>query len=131
MSKSRIGGSDGDVSRAGETAPFRCQDPEPSGPRGPSAVRFIDLDGLGCGGAEVDVGNLAVHLQLRAMQSGRSVDRAVANCQTLYETYSARVPLDVEILHSVEQHTWFRLGCLYLLRGQDQGSVSLLNRVER
>jgi len=98
---------------------------------GSSGVRFIDLDGLGCGGAEIDLGNLAAHLQLRAMQRGGGMDEALANCQALYGTYAALLPVDPEILHSVEQHTWFRLGCLYQLRGRDQGSASFLSRIER
>ncbi|MEZ5246102.1 MAG: phosphotransferase [Acidimicrobiales bacterium] len=76
---------------------------------------LIDLDSLGRGAAEDDIANLAVHLELRNLQGQAGVAFG-ARSRSLYESYERLRPLDVERLRVVEQHTWFRLACIYQYR---------------
>jgi len=80
---------------------------------------FIDLDGLSCGPAESDLANLAVHLKLRALQMEQATDHASALGALLYSEYASKRSIDCELVRAFEQHTWFRLACLYLLRTTD------------
>lgn len=80
---------------------------------------FIDLDGLSQGAAESDLANLTVHLKLRALQTEQSTDHASALGSLFYTEYAGIRPIDQELAHAFEQHTWFRLASLYLLRTPD------------
>ena len=73
-------------------------------------VGLIDLDGLGWGVAEDDVANLAVHLELRALQLGL----ATTWVRDLIAAYPS--PLDARRLEAARRHTWFRLAALYRFR---------------
>jgi len=83
------------------------------------AAGFIDLDGLGRGDAEHDLANLGVHLQLRGIQTNQNLALASAHARRLYTSYLNHRGFDHQIVAAYEQHTWFRLGCLYLLRRRD------------
>jgi Ser/Thr protein kinase RdoA (MazF antagonist) len=79
-------------------------------------VGLIDLDGVGLGSSIDDVANLAVHLELRAMQAGldRSIGRTWSRCLT--DAYARLRPLDADDLGIRRRHTWFRLAYLYRFR---------------
>jgi len=79
-------------------------------------VGLIDLDGVGHGSSVDDVANLAVHLELRAMQAGldRSIGRTWSQCLT--DAYARLRPFDADDLGIRRRHIWFRLACLYRFR---------------
>ncbi len=79
-------------------------------------VHFIDLDGLAVGAPEIDVVNLGVHLELRALQAGREPGAARRQFENLLTAYQGRRPLDATNVAAIERQTWFRLACLYLCR---------------
>lgn len=83
---------------------------------GSNDAGFIDLDGLSRGPAESDLANLAVHLKLRALQIEQPTDHASALGALLYREYAGKRSIDCELVRAFQQHTWFRLACLYLLR---------------
>lgn len=87
---------------------------------------FIDLDGLSGGAAECDLANLTVHLKLRALQMGHTTERAGALGSFLYREYAGIRPIDNDVVRGFEEHTWFRLACLYLLRVPDCGLASTI-----
>lgn len=95
-----------------------------NGARGPA---LIDLDGLSRGAAEDDIANLAVHLELRNLQGRTGVAFGARSC-ALYEGYERVRPLDAERLRVVEQHTWFRLACIYQYRSGSRHLVPALLR---
>ena len=80
------------------------------------SVHFIDLDGLAVGAPEIDVVNLGVHLELRALQAGDDPARGRRHFDELLTAYDTQRPLDCTVVAAIEQHTWFRLACLYLCR---------------
>ena len=94
-------------------------------------VGLIDLDSLGIGPAETDLGNLGVHLRLRALQAGQSPTVGDRHAGELYEAYAALRPLDCQALAVVERHTWFRLSCLYRFRAGSRPLVPELLRRAR
>lgn len=80
-----------------------------------SSVGLIDLDGVGWGVAEDDVANLAVHLELRALQLGIATGPHEIRWFTeLLDAYPR--PLDVHRLEAARRHTYFRLAVLYRFR---------------
>jgi Phosphotransferase enzyme family len=76
----------------------------------------IDLDGACRGAPEIDVANLSVHLELRALQSGQSADVGAAQSAQLVAACADSADLDLDLVHDVQRHTWFRLACLYRCR---------------
>ena len=79
-------------------------------------VHVIDLDGLALGAPEVDVVNLAVHLELRALQAGIDPSEGRRQSEQFVTAYDAIRPVDPSTVSAIERHTWFRLTCLYLCR---------------
>lgn len=79
-------------------------------------VGLIDLDSVGLGTAEGDVANLAVHLQLRALQADQPRVVGGRMATRLYESYQDHRTLDTTRLEAAEAHTWFRLACIYQFR---------------
>jgi hypothetical protein len=79
-------------------------------------VNIIDLDGLALGTPEVDVVNLAVHLELRALQAGLAPAEGRRQFEQFVTAYDIICPLDPSTVSAIERHTWFRLACLYLCR---------------
>lgn len=77
---------------------------------------LIDLDGVGPGSSIDDVANLAVHLELRALQAGldHTIGQGWSRCLT--DAYARFRSLDPDELSNRRRHTWFRLACLYRLR---------------
>ncbi|MEP1123160.1 MAG: phosphotransferase [Ilumatobacter sp.] len=95
-------------------------------------VHFIDLDGLAVGAPEIDVVNLAVHLELRALQAGLEAGEGRRRFENLLTAYQRRRPLDATNVSAIERHTWFRLGCLYLCRPSGRRLAhALLDRAAR
>ncbi len=94
----------------------------------PAHLSLIDLDGLALGAPEDDVGNLAVHLELRNLQA-RTGLAVGARTKSLYDGYGRVEPLDHERLRAVEAHTWFRLACLYQYRAASERLVPTLLRL--
>ncbi len=93
------------------------------------AVGLIDLDGVGAGWAEDDVADLAVHLELRALQAGLGSAIGHRWAAHLVAAYGAHRPLDEARLLAAARWTWFRLGCLYRFRPAGRTlSVELLRR---
>lgn len=76
---------------------------------------LIDVDGLKVGSPEVDVANLAVHLELRAMQQGIDPGIGAAWSDHLVASYGREL-LDPDSMAAIRDHTWFRLSCLYRFR---------------
>ncbi len=82
--------------------------------RGPLGI--IDVDGASRGAPEIDVANLAVHLELRALQGGRTSDAAATWSDALIRACARSTPIDLSLVHALQRHTWFRLTCLYRCR---------------
>jgi tRNA A-37 threonylcarbamoyl transferase component Bud32 len=80
------------------------------------SVHFIDLDGLAAGAPEIDVVNLGVHLELRALQAGHDRARGRRHFDELLIAYDTQRSLSSTVVEAIERHTWFRLACLYLCR---------------
>jgi aminoglycoside phosphotransferase (APT) family kinase protein len=78
-------------------------------------VAFIDFDTLQRGDAAVDLANLAVHLELRAMQAGEGVAAAAPLRAALLEGYGAG-PALTERLAPYEAAVRLRLACVYAFR---------------
>ena len=97
---------------------------------GAPQAAFIDLDGLSRGTPEEDLANLAVHLELRNLQARTGLGFG-ARSRELYQSYHRLRPLDQERLTAVEQHTWFRLSCLYQYRASSHHLVPDLLRFIR
>ncbi len=92
-------------------------------------AQLIDLDGLGQGFGEDDVANLAVHLELRALQGRLPMERALELKELLIDSYAAQATLDDDRLLASMAHTWFRLACIYRYRsGPANLSAQLLAR---
>lgn len=98
---------------------------------GSEGVGLIDLDGLRCGHAEEDVANLAVHLELRALQAGLETQVGVQRRAALRRGYESQRHLDLATYDAYARHTWFRLACLYLFRARSQHLVPALLRRAR
>jgi Ser/Thr protein kinase RdoA (MazF antagonist) len=79
-------------------------------------VGLIDLDGVGRGRAEDDVANLAVHVELRALQRGLPATVGRRRANRLIDAYLGLRDLDPAALAAAAGHTWFRLACLYRFR---------------
>lgn len=94
-------------------------------------VGLIDLDSLGVGPSETDLGNLGVHLRLRALQAGHSPAVGERHAEELYAAYATFRPVDWRALAVVERHTWFRLSCLYRFRRASRPLVPELLRRAR
>lgn len=80
---------------------------------------FIDLDSAARGAPEVDLGNLAAHGDLRALQHGRRPDPDLPD--RIYEAYS--LPIDRELAEAHRRATWFRLACIYRFRRAQHPTV--------
>lgn len=92
-------------------------------------AQLIDLDGLGQGFGEDDVANLAVHIELRALQRRLPMERALGLKELLIDSYAAQTTLDDDRLLASMAHTWFRLACIYRYRsGPANLSAQLLAR---
>lgn len=92
-------------------------------------VGLIDLDGVGIGAAEDDVANLAVHLQLRALQGGQASSVGDRLARHLVDSYRSHRRLDRHRFDAATAHTWFRLACIYRFRAGSRRLVpELLER---
>jgi Phosphotransferase enzyme family len=91
----------------------------------------IDLDGASRGAPEIDVANLSVHLELRALQSGQSAVVGADRSAQLVASCAESADLDLRLVHDVQRHTWFRLACLYRCRyrGRDLASALLARSI--
>ena len=83
---------------------------------GTTRLGVIDLDGASRGAAEIDVANLAVHLELRAMQAGGREGARSATPELLIGAVATHCDLDQALVDDLRRHTWFRLACLYRCR---------------
>lgn len=91
-------------------------------------VGLIDLDGVGLGSAESEIANLAVHLQLRAMQSNQPSSTGGRLAARLHESYQHHRSVDAARLDGAAAHTWFRLACIYHFRASSRRLVPELLR---
>lgn len=87
---------------------------------------LIDLDGVALGAPELDVGNLAAHLVLRALQGGWKLEHGRRWALALIEVYDRQSALDAALLQSVMRHTWMRLACIYRFRASSRAFVPKL-----
>jgi aminoglycoside phosphotransferase (APT) family kinase protein len=93
------------------------------------AVGLLDFDTLAAGEAALDVANLLVHLELRALQDAcaPAVARAAANA--LLDAYAPGDALRARV-RAYAQATRLRLACLYAVRPGPPGLVGeLLSRL--
>lgn len=74
-------------------------------------VGWIDLDGLGAGDPAIDVGNLAAHVLLRALQRGDAPEVGRGEASVLLDASGAGVRA-----RAWGARTLFRLACLYRFR---------------
>lgn len=93
---------------------------------GRAGPALIDLDGVRLGLREEDVANLAVHVALRAIQSGEPVGVALDRRDAVADAYGRSAPLDRTALAALERAVWFRLGCLYRFRSSGRRMVPVL-----
>ena len=80
-------------------------------------IGLIDLDQLGIGAPVIDLGNLAAHFVLRALQNNGNADRGraqVAQFLADYRTHGGEY--DADELVAVGARTLLRLACLYRFR---------------
>lgn len=77
-------------------------------------IGLIDLDTLAPGDPAVDLANLAVHLELRALQRGRSPDAAGVLVEALLDGYGVRPA--AEAFDAYRRATWLRLAAVYAFR---------------
>lgn len=83
----------------------------------PGSVAFIDLDGAAPGPGELDLGNLAAHLVLRAAQQGRSSSAAALQIAALEEGYAAEAPnIRRDAVLWFRRVALLRLALIYLFR---------------
>jgi aminoglycoside phosphotransferase (APT) family kinase protein len=75
---------------------------------------LIDLDGAGRGDPALDLGNLAAHVLLRALQRGESAHIGRRDAAVLLSTPATSPLADRALTHGAR--TLFRLACLYRLR---------------
>jgi aminoglycoside phosphotransferase (APT) family kinase protein len=90
-------------------------------------VALLDLDMLHAGDPADDVGNLAAHLVLRALQRGASLEAGRRQAMHVVHAYlrfgGPAAPASVS---AVCARALFRLSCLYLFRRRWQGLTPLL-----
>lgn len=91
----------------------------------PSAGRLgvIDLDTVRAGDPAVDVANLVVHLELRALQGRLPAAAAARAARDFLRRYGE---VDRERLDLYRAATWLRLACVYAFRPAWQGLAPLL-----
>jgi len=94
----------------------------------PGRIGLIDLDGIGVSAPEDDVANLAVHLQLRALQTSYPNAAGDRLANRLLSSYHSLRPLNGDRVHAATAHTWFRLACLYNFRSTSRRLVPELLR---
>lgn len=91
-------------------------------------VGLIDLDSVAWGAPEDDIANLAVHLQLRALQGSQPVSVADELVARLIERSEEHRRLSRDRLVAATAHTWFRLACIYCFRSASRHLVPELLR---
>src|SRR5439155_17692270 len=75
------------------------------------AVGLIDLDDAAAGPPELDVGNLAAHVELLAIRAGRSLDPPF---EAFLRGYAETGPsLDGELLDRCRRLSLLRLACIH------------------
>ncbi len=80
-------------------------------------LSIIDIDSLGVGPSEIDVGNLCAHLVLRSLQKSESYEGGRRWVDVFLNSYEdAGGNLDRRLLRQEFESTLFRLSCLYLFR---------------
>nr|MBA3329220.1 phosphotransferase [Solirubrobacterales bacterium] len=95
------------------------------------AVGILDFDTLATGEAALDLGNLVVHLELRALQGACTAGAARAAREALLDAYAPDEALLVRA-GTYAQATRLRLACLYALRPAPPAVVpELLSRLDR
>lgn len=98
----------------------------------PGRIGLIDLDGIGVSAPEDDIANLAVHLQLRALQTSYPNAAGDRLANRLLSSYQSHRPLNADRVHAATAHTWFRLACLYNFRNTSRRLVpELLQRATK
>lgn len=75
---------------------------------------LIDLDGAGLGDPALDLGNLAAHVLLRALQRGESAQVGRRDAAVLLSTPAVAPIAERSVAHGAR--TLFRLACLYRFR---------------
>ena len=80
------------------------------------SVGLIDVDGLRTGSAAEDVANMAVHVHLRALQSGTGEAAGRRHVQLFLDSYQLERSFDQSEYEERVLSTWFRLACLYRYR---------------
>ncbi len=89
----------------------------------PGGFGVIDLDSVATGVPEDDIVNLAVHLQLRALQSSKPIAFGQRLASRLLESYREHRALNEDRAESAAAHTWFRLACIYRFRSRSRALV--------
>ena len=77
---------------------------------------LLDLDDVGFGRPESDVGNLTAHLVLRSLQATGTSDIGRQWSDRFTDAYQQHLPLELGLVRRVEQQTWLRLAGLYRFR---------------
>ena len=84
-----------------------------------TGIGLIDLDGLGAGDAHEEVGNLAAHFVLRALQRGASAAQGTSHATAWLAAYAAAAPaFDPAAAQAAIARALLRLACLYRFRSQ-------------